>query len=397
MNSIAYHAPLRDKFVEEPNVNEINQTIVDVVDMLEVATWRIPDNFLTRDHYEEILKDIEWDSSPGYPWCIQYTTNRQLFKVVDGQVCPVQSDMVWQIVQARLEDRGHDPIRLFIKPEPHSQKKVREGRFRLISSVSIIDQLIDQMLFGSFNNRLIDTHGYHPIKTGWTPYIGGWKQIPVSGFVCADKSSWDWTVKPWLNYMDLEIRKELCRNLTDQWIELAEWRYQKLFGDGCEFITSGGLHLFQEGGGVMKSGCVNTISSNSIMQCILHCMVSRRLDMEPGMIWCMGDDTMQTDMGEDSEAYFTELEKFCIIKEIHHHSEFAGFRFNGMKKNPIYPFKHAFNLLHVEDSIREQLATSYALLYHRSVNQRGMTKILGELVEKLPPSRWFDIIWDGES
>lgn len=362
--------------------------------MLSVARWKIPEDFLQRSHFERVVQELDWNSSPGYPWCLQSTTNRIFFEVEDGRPSPLALQKVWMLVQEKLETRESDPIRLFIKPEAHSQKKLREGRYRLISSVSVVDQIIDQMLFGEFNEQLILTHPYHPIKTGWTALLGGWKQVPLKGMVCADKTSWDWTVRGWLLQATLRIRSLLCLNLTEQWIELASWRYQCLFGEGCHMVTSGGLHLYQNEPGVMKSGCVVTIADNSIMQCLLHCLVSRALDIEPGLIWCMGDDTMQESSDSD-DKYFEELSNYCILKEVNKKSEFAGLAYRGMRLEPIYPHKHAFNLLHVDPTIQDSLTLSYGLLYHRSSNKQGMLKILRELSPEMPSDEFYDSIVDG--
>lgn len=40
-----------------------------------------------------------------------------------------------------------DPVRLFIKMEPHKLQKLLQGRFRLISSVSLIDSLVERVLY----------------------------------------------------------------------------------------------------------------------------------------------------------------------------------------------------------------------------------------------------------
>lgn len=395
LSSLRIHAKIRQNFNDTPDQHEINQAVIDTAEMLRSAGWEIPDDFMSKEHMIRVIKSLEWNSSPGYPWCLQKTTNRQFFGVEDGEPSAISIEAAWQIIQARLKDRDCDPIRLFIKPEPHARKKVQEGRFRIISSVSVIDQIIDQMIFGAFNQRLIDTHLYHPIKTGWTPLCGGWKQVPTSGMVCADKSAWDWSVKGWLIETELRIREALCRNISEEWKDLARWRYSKLFSDGCEFVTSGGLKCYQVGSGVMKSGCVNTISSNSIMQCILHVLVSNRLDIPLSGIWCMGDDTMQEDLGEFHEDYFSELSKFCKLKEVNRKSEFAGMLYVSGGLKPIYPHKHAFNLLHVDDDIRDDLARSYALLYHRSVDKRSVRQILSEITDELPSDEFFDVIMDG--
>nr|UGO57123.1 MAG: hypothetical protein 2 [Riboviria sp.] len=300
---------------------------------------------------------------------------------------------VWELVLRRLLERDVDPIRLFIKPEPHKESKLVEGRYRLISSVSVIDQIIDTMLFGPMNEMMVKNVVYLPSKFGWSPYVGGWRLMPRGGQLALDKSSWDWTVCGWCCEMVLEIRKRLCKNLTQEWLELAEWRYKELFGQPW-FITSGGQLLRQREPGVMKSGCVNTISDNSIMQVILHVRVCSEIGVEPGPILSMGDDTLQEPV-ENQEEYERVLARYCKVKETHRRVEFAGHIFSGMRVEPAYWSKHCFQMLHADPAIVPDLGISYSLLYHRSNKKRLVQSILAEMGAELPPDEMLDVVFDG--
>lgn len=359
---------------------------------LSKARWSIPDDFLEFSHYCRVVEELDWTSSPGYPYLSQATNNGIFFNVKDGIPDPARVCYVWDLVCQQLYHARSDPIRLFVKPEPLNKKKLESNRFRLISSVSIVDQIIDHMIFGEFNKKLIEKCHETPVKTGWTPLLGGWKEIPVSGIVSTDKSSWDWTVLSWLIESELEIRKRLCLNLTDEWERLAAFRYRHLFYD-CTFITSGGLLLKQKIKGIMKSGSVNTIASNSIMQLILHRRVAAELDLEPGFIWAMGDDVLEED---NIPEYFDRLSRYCIIKEISRHVEFAGYRFNKYNVEPLYFGKHAFALLNQKVKYIEETADAYALLYHRSRRGHMIKEILKDLKPNLVSNEFLDDIWDCE-
>lgn len=368
--------------------------IEQVSDSLKEATWAIPSDFLEYTHYERAVKQLDWTSSPGYPYMRRATTNGVLFKVEDGVPAFEKLQEYWEVVKMQIKDRLADPIRLFIKAEPLKEKKLEEGRYRLISSVSVVDQIIDHMLFGVMNKEMIDNWIHIPPKVGWNQLNGGWRIIPHEQWMALDKSSWDWTVHPWLAEIVLSVRAKLCSNLDDRWMQLALWRYQELFINAT-FITSGGLLLKQVNPGVMKSGCVNTITDNSIMQMILHIRVSMELNIEIEPLYSMGDDTLQR-KGSKWEEYLELMGQYSILKQCIPANEFAGCRFykNG-RIEPLYKGKHAFTLLHVDPEVLPQLADSYRLLYFRSSYRDLMYNLFSAMGQKHLPYEKCNAIYDG--
>lgn len=393
MKSLAVHAKRHKGIDQTPMSPEIYSKVIrHVIQELKPARWSIPEDFLEFSHYRRVVSDLDWTSSPGYPYLLQATNNGLFFGVVNGEPDEQRVRVVWDMVREQLRNRRKDPIRLFVKPEPLNHKKLDEGRYRLISSVSLIDQIIDHMLFGEFNDRLIEKCHETPVKTGWTPMTGGWKEVPVSGIQSTDKASWDWTALNWLFEAELEVRKGLCTNLTEEWIELAAWRYWELFYN-CLFVTSGGLLLQQMILGIMKSGSVITIATNSIMQLLLHRRVSYELNRRPKAMWAMGDDVIQEE--EDAE-YFRRLSQLCILKECSTHVEFAGYRFNKSYVEPLYFGKHAFALLYQKEKYIRETADAYALLYHKSKRRPVVREILGDLTDDLISEDLLTDVWDRE-
>lgn len=358
------------------------------------ANWSIPADFLSFSHFERVVKDLDWTSSPGYPWLLQHTTNAAMFEVKEGEPSQRALNSVWNVVRSRLDTREVDPIRLFVKPEPHKERKLRDKAYRLISSVSVIDQIIDGMLFGEMNQAIIDHYIEVPGKVGWSPYVGGWKIMPVLGNVSLDKSAWDWSVNAWIVQEVLELRVELCQNVTQQWLELAQWRYQALY-DHPMFVTSGGLLLKQKQPGVIKSGCFNTIIDNSIAQDLLHVRVCVENGLPIGELASMGDDTTQPDFA-GRDFYERKLSEFCHLKSSVRATEFAGHRFKIGFVEPLYKGKHAYNIMHLDPKYGEEMAASYALLYHRSVYRDYIRGVLTRMGYNLPSLRTLDVIFDGE-
>lgn len=403
LKSLSYHAGLREK-VSAPRPDYKTETLTRkiVSEIYQPAEWEIPFDFMSREHFNRVAHEIEWTSSPGYPYCLHHPTNAAFLRVKDGIPSEEGLEHLWSLVQQQIRDRICDPIRMFIKPEPHKVNKLDEGRYRIISSVSIVDQVIDQMLFGYMNDKLIENFNSIPSKAGWTQLKGGWKIMQQSGFVTADKSSWDWTAVIWLLELVLGVRIDLCRTARDEnresdfelWKDLATWRYYCLYVDPV-FVTSGGLFLKQRQPGVLKSGCVNTIHDNSIMQVLLHVIVCIYLEIDIEWLYALGDDTSQREP-DKAEQYFEELAKYCLLKQVEFKTEFAGHLFTSDSVEPVYHGKHAFALLHADEKFAREMADSYALLYHRSQKRDMVRRILTQLSERLPSLEVLDLIWDGD-
>lgn len=355
--------------------------------------WELPADFLTFSHFLRVLGDVDFSSSPGYPYRLRAPSNSVFFKRRDDGVIPSDRLLeVWDLVELQIRERVSDPIYLFVKQEPH--KKAKKGRKRLISSVSIIDQIIDQMLFSGFNQWLIDDAATGPVKAGWNIMAGGWKTLPVSGW-SLDKKAWDWTVKPWALQMCLEFRRSTLKSGPHDalWYSLASWRYWELFYNARFALPDGSIHK-QLKPGIMKSGCVNTIADNSLMQLILHFRVCAELEVEPGWIWALGDDTRQQ-TPRDKRSYLDRLNQYALVKQDTELCEFAGYRYTGGNIEPLYRGKHAFNMLYCDPTIQADIARSYSLLYHRSKQSAAINSILAYLGNPLN-KEFRDYLWDSD-
>lgn len=395
MASLKYHVKLRDGLDKVgPTHDERKLILCQSYKAYQAAKWRLPEDFLQKTHYERVVCELDWNSSPGYPYMLRAPSNKDLFGVQDGKPDIVKVNYIWQIVEERIKQLSPpDHVRLFIKPEPHKIRKLENERYRLISSVSVVDQIIDHMLFGEMNKQLIANWSRVPNKAGWSPVGGGWRHMPREKWLAIDKSGWDWSVHIWYFEMSLALREMLCENVTDQWKALAKYRYESLFLHPT-YITTGGLVMRQKNPGVMKSGCVNTIADNSIMQWMLHCRVCNQMGIEVGELWSMGDDTLQ-EPPERLDEYLEIMGRYSHVKQYVLGNEFAGFKFEGARVEPMYKGKHAYTLLHVCEDVLPQLADSYTLNYHRSDRRNFIESLFQQMGLDIPLRIERDIIYDG--
>lgn len=186
-----------------------------------------------------------------------------------------------------------DPVRLFVKQEPHPKKKIDSRRFRLISSVSVIDQIVERVLFGYQNRLEIAMWKTCPSKPGMglsvaTQAKAIWDDLKYKHTTCpaaeADISGFDWSVQAWELEADVEMRISLG-DFNAKTARAARNRFKCL--SLSVFQLSNGRLIAQAVPGLMKSGSYCTSSSNSRIRCLMAKLI--------GSPWCiaMGDDSVE--------------------------------------------------------------------------------------------------------
>lgn len=163
-----------------------------------------------------------------------------------------------------------DPVRIFVKKEPHNVEKMANHRYRLVSSVSIVDEIIERLLCSTQNNAEINSWETCPSKPGFglssdlqtqklfnqvAPHMG-------ENLYKSDVSGWDWNYHAWLYDLDRRIR-ELCASGDgfELWSKLLRARFEAL--KWTMFVTSDGEVFIQTKPGIMLSGSYLTSSTNS--------------------------------------------------------------------------------------------------------------------------------------
>nr|UGY70920.1 P1-P2 [Cotton leafroll dwarf virus] len=278
----------------------------------DVLSW--PD-FL--EDLKEAVHSLELDAGVGVPY-VGYGLPTHRGWVEDPKLLPVLSRLVFDRLQKMSEASFEsmaaeelvqaglcDPIRLFVKGEPHKQAKLDEGRYRLIMSVSLVDQLVARVLFQAQNKREIALWRAIPSKPGFglstdgqtqeflnllanqmsttaEDVVARWREYLVP----TDCSGFDWSVADWMLYDEMEVRNrltvqnnELTRRLRACWLRCIS---------NSVLCLSDGTLLAQRVAGVQKSGSYNTSSSNSRIRVMsaYHC----------GASWAMamGDDALES-------------------------------------------------------------------------------------------------------
>lgn len=267
--------------------------------------------------------------------------------------------------------------------------------------------MVDRILFGWILRSALANVLDSPCMLGWSPVRGGWRFLsqkfsnkPVT---CMDKSSWDWTVTPWMIQAATKFLLQLPVNPPLWWKRMVKLRMYLLYHVPV-YQFSDGTQLTQDVIGIQKSGCLLTLILNSVWQTMLHFEACFNLGFDPykDMPLTLGDDTIQIWRGTlpQLSAYSEEISKMGpTIKTvtIQHWVEFAGFLVVGKSCIPAYWKKHFFKLMYAESPV--ETLQQYQVLYsHHTPMFEFLEKALCKFGPKFAFTRaWCRNIMDFES
>lgn len=264
-----------------------------------------------------IHEEIKRDSSPGVPFAALAATNGDLIDRYDRTLVHCAYERLQllcsgadlsQATAVDLVENGYcDPVRLFVKQEPHSRRKMNQRRYRLISSVSITDQIIERLLFGYQNRYEISMWHAIPSKPGMGLSLDEQTRLMFSDLrakshirkaACADISGFDWSVQEWEFEAELYMRLKLMEPdlIGNARLERAVRNRFACFSLSL-FQLSDGTLIAQQIPGIMKSGSYLTSSMNSRIRCLMAEII--------GAPWCiaMGDDSVEGFVENAKEKY----------------------------------------------------------------------------------------------
>nr|UGO57288.1 MAG: hypothetical protein 2 [Riboviria sp.] len=371
----------------------------------------------------DALDDLDPKSTPGYCTFAQYgTTIGEILGYDETAVGPdnpsgytngTQVESLKQYVLERmriLDETEHlifDPIKVFIKKEPHKVKKIQEERYRIISAVSMVDTMIDRILFREFF-AWMKTKNW-PCYYGYVPVIGGYRTpkrlFHGKGVKSSDKQSWDWTAQEWVFLAIMWTMKNKAIFGTseeeEQWFRVTHKRFTALYRHAV-FQFADGHKIAQKKWGIQKSGCYGTLAFNSLSQFFLELRANEHLSPKTPLM-CVGDDVLVEDDGRDVGEYIKALQDCgCIVKDVVVSSaqetfEFCGFEYHRDRMpTPAYRAKHLFALAHCKLGLEAETLASYQLLYAHDPFLRTIQKALMEYhPDGIKTTAQLRATWDG--
>jgi hypothetical protein len=201
-----------------------------------------------------------------------------------------------------------DPIRVFVKNEPHSEAKLSEGRYRLIMSVSLVDQLVERILCSEQNSLEIAQFEHLPVKPGMgfssdkVHAIGDYLE-EFEAKVSSDVSGWDWSVSGAELMFDAKRRIRAAGVPMDH--PYASCLVNRAICLSRSVISfSDGFMVAQRFDGLQKSGSYNTSSGNSWIRvaAAVYCGASRVAAMGDDCVDSGFDALMMRDIGHSVKS-----------------------------------------------------------------------------------------------
>lgn len=251
-----------------------------------------------------------------------------------------------------------DACKLFVKTEAHKIDKIKEQRFRLIFSMSIVDNLIAFLLFNNQNKEEILNWSTIPSQPGI-----GFSDTQIHAFTRAVKETfgeddiletdvrhWDFSVKPEDYDFDLFRRLILNDGFGTVWHTLARAHYYCVQRQPVT-TSDGEVYAFVLPG-IMRSGWGNTSSANSAIRwgSILRCMYFLGIlesNVKTGKT--NGDDCVEKKFAEPDVVASLYLRQGKKVKNVAIRSandfEFCSFRWVNGIAYPVNLDKQLFNYL----------------------------------------------------
>lgn len=374
-----------------PSDAELRKALFRIEDILSYMNFAMEEDWDSREKFMEALIDVDMDSSPGFEMGFYGSTNREVLGWDGVRMDEVKVNTLFAIVQDRLRDLETAPtagwIKMFIKHEPHKLAKVKQGRYRVISSVSLVDTVIDRMLFpGLYDRAVARAYDGSPIAVGWS-YIGGigFLSKKIKNPYAVDMSSWDWTVTDWMAGCAWHIMDRFCVNADERWRRITAHRLSALFR--ATFVLPSGTVVEQIRSGIVKSGSWFTLFLNSVLQLLVdEVVMERHPEARRAFRYFMGDDTIKEDHLLPDDVYLAELSGLGLIAKLAHREfEFCGMMIDSA--SPQYRAKHLWTLDHCCPDVLSETLASYRLLYHQSTNPADIPFkkfLLDELAKRNP-------------
>lgn len=342
-NTDAYQDPLLDSNAEIDSMNyqakafnstqapkELPEALLRLEDLYSKCRWQVRPDFGSLAHITEVAEFVSRHAAKKSPGAIflrmGHATNADVFNAlgVAGVVNMVQK----RIHQLNTTDPRYaaDPIRLFVKREPHKKSKVLEKRWRLIWGISLIDQIVDRLLYAPVVNRALENAADIPSKPGYSFKYGGYNRMVLKyqngsrKWISFDAKSFDMTVAGWKMEAVRELNERLCTSVGtpefEEWCRLSKNREQAVLY-GC-FVFSNGVVCRKTKPGIQPSGRFTTIDGNCKIVTLLRVLddvACGRPTFKDALI-AMGDDTVQDGLDDPQGFVDRQRDKYGVTMTV---------------------------------------------------------------------------------
>lgn len=346
----------------EPTIDELEESSDRILP--QYLKYDLPEHLKTynREEWNEIinkLKDsIKPEASPGVPHARVAKRNDKLMEIMGERLNAIVLDRIERILttslgklkamsrKERLDSNLVDPVRVFVKNEPHTVQKLEEGRVRLIMSVSLTDKIIEMLISKHLTKLEILNWKSIPSKPGigFTSEDSAcvYDDIMNSGLpmAAADVRGWDWGVKQW-QIVDAATATLLLANETSRVYEHLMLAKAYLESESVYQFSDGTLvqPLFK---GIVNSGKYRTSRDNSFMRVRIADLVGSRKTI------AAGDDSVESYVEgaiQKYKRYGITLKEYLPVED---NFEFCSHYYGPEGCYALNKEKMVMNLLHQE-------------------------------------------------
>jgi hypothetical protein len=190
----------------------------------DVRFWTRDGAFVvpTREVFRSFVDEkVEMSKSPGVPWLgLGCKTNLDVLEAHEVLLYDIVMEHFATLEHLKFSDIKSfsaldflrynlcDPVKPFIKGEPHTASKLEAERYRIIFGLSLTDMIIDQIIWSALVQHDIDNWKWFETVPGMglddegrEVLIERWQQqcdehnadAPLS----TDVSAWDWCIRLW--------------------------------------------------------------------------------------------------------------------------------------------------------------------------------------------------------
>jgi len=256
---------------------------------------------------DDFKKLVKGEASPGVPLSRYQSRNDHLFAQMGDLFNDAVLNRLELLMKANLDDlkkmsrreiieKGYaDPVRVFVKNEPHKKSKLESGKVRLIMSVSIIDKMIEMLLARHMCKKEIANWKKIPSKPGigfdsddnLNMFWAVKHQTDECDMAGSDIKGWDWSVDEWQILDDVEMNIKLTDDYSSRdsngnslWAHLM--RAKAILECRSVFQFSDGTLVALNFLGVMLSGKFKTSFSNSKMRARVADLIGAHVSFTAG-------------------------------------------------------------------------------------------------------------------
>jgi len=218
---------------------------------------------------DEVIKDLDKNTSCGAPFTQKYTTKKDLFTNCDGILDWLEAD--WDRL---VEDDWTCVATNSLKEEVRAQEKILENSIRTFTAMPVDATVHGNRLFADMNEKMYAAHLVSASYVGASNVKGTWGRLYdklnvfPNGYAL-DESQYDSSLRAYMMWGCAEFRFRMLRN-EDRTAENKRRiivYYRNLIN--TLVLTAEGVIVMKKGGN--PSGSVNTISDNTL---ILYALMS---------------------------------------------------------------------------------------------------------------------------